>query len=1081
MKKIKHLKKIIFASVVVLMIGILLSGIFTTKGARLAVTLTNHFTSLTLKTKDLQGTLATGLRFETLTLHSSSFTLKANKANFQWDPLSLLHKTVSIKTFSANGVALNIHRKQDEVKREGTLPLAIDIHNIAIQRLTVHTKNDTVSIEKLNGKLSLDKDKNIAAAIQWQNLLLKRNHLLLTGEINLKGTLQHYTIKGKTDASSDFLDQSSLSIEGTGNFKGLSLTKLIMRTFGGSIKGNARLHWAPTFHWSSNLMIQHLHPGKKWAKLTGDINTDLQSNGQFTQKGIIGEIKLNNIKGSYQHLPISGNIHIRHTPNTLNFHESKLALGKNVISVRGNVSKTWNVQWGINIHDLQEAFPAFRGEIVANGKIKGPQKKPLVHFTGKFSNIRLYDLFIQKGSASGTINTKQNSPSSISILATKIIKDSILIKSLKSTLNGTLSQHVIDFSLLSHALTLNGKFQGGIIDETWTGALNTLKLSLKNRSPWTLSKPTSIFASQQHLKLSPSCIVNKDQRSCFEVDVKKNKHFNAKINLKNIDLAFLNLLNKKFETQGKISGNISLAQQNQQFLVHSSFDTSPIHLRLRKTKKSLLIKKMTANVNADRRGLNANLSILLDHASPLNANINLPKFNPLLPVNKQQIIQGNINFTLPDLNFIAVLIPEISKIKGQLITHLKIEGTVSKPKINGKLNLQNGTVSLPALGLNLTNINANLTSTATNSLIIIAKLDSGNTLTTKTTLSLYPSLTLKTELNGQDIMVMNTPEILVTATPNLTIDINPTLTTISGNLTIPKARIKPKDFNSTTTLSEDIVYINASGNPVVTSSYLKRIKINIQTLLGENINFEYAGINTHLSGKLRIQSDPGQIPLGYGKISLNNGSYQAYGQQLEIQKGVFNFNGPIKNPEINISAIRKILQRGLAHGTGLSTLIVGLKIQGTLRSPSISFFSNPPGNSQSDILSYLILGVAQSQASHAEGAILMNALASMSSDGKPNVLAKTQQQLQQTFGLTEFGLQSVEQIDPTTQKTDSNTSLVIGKRLNKHTTVRISQGLLIPISMLYLTFQIDRHWMLQSDASSIGYGADIIYHVERGE
>ena len=90
-------------------------------------------------------------------------------------------------------------------------------------------------------------------------------------------------------------------------------------------------------------------------------------------------------------------------------------------------------------------------------------------------------------------------------------------------------------------------------------------------------------------------------------------------------------------------------------------------------------------------------------------------------------------------------------------------------------------------------------------------------------------------------------------------------------------------------------------------------------------------------------------PRGRGIVSLTNGSYQAYGQNLEINDGEIILTGhPIDNPRLDIQAIRDIFGDAQVEQAGVT-------ITGNARNPEIRLFTNPP-TSEEKALAYVATG-----------------------------------------------------------------------------------------------------------------------------
>ena len=84
--------------------------------------------------------------------------------------------------------------------------------------------------------------------------------------------------------------------------------------------------------------------------------------------------------------------------------------------------------------------------------------------------------------------------------------------------------------------------------------------------------------------------------------------------------------------------------------------------------------------------------------------------------------------------------------------------------------------------------------------------------------------------------------------------------------------------------------------------------------------------------------------MGKGSIRTVRGTYFAFGQRLDIDRGQLIFDGPLDNPGLDIVALRRNL-----------AVEAGVAVTGTVKVPVIQLTSNPPVP-DSEKLSWLVLG-----------------------------------------------------------------------------------------------------------------------------
>ncbi len=174
-------------------------------------------------------------------------------------------------------------------------------------------------------------------------------------------------------------------------------------------------------------------------------------------------------------------------------------------------------------------------------------------------------------------------------------------------------------------------------------------------------------------------------------------------------------------------------------------------------------------------------------------------------------------------------------------------------------------------------------------------------------------------------------------------------------------------------LSDDVVVrrtaVPSDEAPRRAASQRRAVAVNLQLDAGEQLRLRGRGLDTRLAGVLRLTT-PGGRPTLNGDIRAVDGIYAAYGQKLAIEKGVISFVGDPGNPRLDIEATRPN-----------TDIRVGVAITGTAENPRVRLFSEPE-MSETDKLSWLVLGRGSGQLARAEAALLQRAvLALVSGEG----------------------------------------------------------------------------------------------------
>ena len=236
------------------------------------------------------------------------------------------------------------------------------------------------------------------------------------------------------------------------------------------------------------------------------------------------------------------------------------------------------------------------------------------------------------------------------------------------------------------------------------------------------------------------------------------------------------------------------------------------------------------------------------------------------------------------------------------------------------------------------------------------------------------------------------------------------------------------------------------------------VTLDIRGNLGNRFYIRGAGLEARLDGALDISGRPGQL-LAEGNVRTRSGTYQGYGQRLQIQRGILTFQGPIENPALNVLAVR----------TGLP-VDVGVSIGGTAARPVVRLYSDP---SMTDVekLNWLVLGRPPGAAGDGgQERALLSAAASALFAGQVD---SSNAGLMQSLGIDEISLrpgQDSASILPretvagtlrsATGTTAASDFVAIGKRLSDDLYLTFEQAVSGAASYVALNYQISRRLSL---------------------
>ncbi len=185
--------------------------------------------------------------------------------------------------------------------------------------------------------------------------------------------------------------------------------------------------------------------------------------------------------------------------------------------------------------------------------------------------------------------------------------------------------------------------------------------------------------------------------------------------------------------------------------------------------------------------------------------------------------------------------------------------------------------------------------------------------------------------------------------------------------------------------------------------------------LGEHFYLRALGLESRLSGTLAVSGVANEVMQGSGSIATEEGKLEVYGQRLDVERGIVNFQGPLDDPGLNILALRK----------GLS-VEAGVEVSGTARHPVTRLVSTPEVP-DAEKLSWIVLGRVP-ESGGLDTSLLLAAAGNA-------IGGSTTGQIGRAIGVDELSLRQTEGGDVLQSQV-----VTVGKRLSSRAYLSYEQG-----------------------------------------
>ena len=751
--------------------------------------------------------------------------------------------------------------------------------------------------------------------------------------------------------------------------------------------------------------------------------------------------------------------------NTDNYQLDMLRLdsGANRVVLTGTLDRErLDVSVDARLDKLDLLVPNVDGALTGAVKVDGTWQEPRANGQITISNAAYAGVALERLDLRGTAGLAANAPVGLTLAAAGIARGPVNIHTLDATVDGTAATHEARVELTAEdvdaMLTVSGSLAAGM----WRGMLESLDLDERVLGPWRLESPSAVGIGRGVVTVATTCLKHiSNARWCSALDLQGRPEDSLVVSGQNFDLATLKpLLPQELELAGiyQLSGSLFDLMGNPRGAFALSGGTTRASVafgeeRAFATELDLVQAGMT--LTDGRLELTTTVRRTAGGSADVSAEIADVR-------ERDSRVDGAVHIQWPDVGFLVLLSPELEQVAGAIAVDLDFGGTVGEPTVDGRAVFSNGRLDIPRWGLIVEGIEATATSRDGRSLAIDATGRAGDgVLTLAGTTQLDPGAGWPTQLTlrGDTVRVVQLPDVEIFASPDLRVDVTLPVVEVTGRVHVPRAAIALGVLPSqAVTPSPDAV---VHGREVAARARPLQLRTAIELTLGDDVHYQALNLDTTVTGELRLALEPNASANATGTLRLA-GTYDAYGQKLDLNRGQLLFSGPLDNPGLDVRALRRLERTNFVNGA----TEVGVELTGTLKEPRTRLFSTP-SMSENDALSYLIFGRPASGSNGGVGAdpaTLQNAALTL---GLQQALPLAR--IGNTLGLDELTVASTD--------TDAG-ALMAGKYLSPRVFIRYSYGLFNRIGGLLLRFNVNDRLSIET-RSGDQTSMDLFYTIEK--
>ena len=338
-------------------------------------------------------------------------------------------------------------------------------------------------------------------------------------------------------------------------------------------------------------------------------------------------------------------------------------------------------------------------------------------------------------------------------------------------------------------------------------------------------------------------------------------------------------------------------------------------------------------------------------------------------------IEGSIQARVADIGIWNNWVPPGWRLAGELRTTAAVSGRFGEPQYTGDISGSGLAVRNLLEGVNVSDGQVRIRLAGDVAQIERFTLRGGDgtlTITGGANLGAAPSARLQAK--AERFRVLGRVDRLLIASGQADVNLQADQLKVDGAVRIDEGLIDATNTEAPS-LDDDVTVRKAGADALGPTQQLqprprRNIAIGIDVDLGDKLQVRGRGLDTALAGKLRLTTPGGRLTV-VGTVNAERGTYKAYGQKLDIERGILAFSGAVNNPRLDVLALRPNTDNR-----------VGVAITGNVMTPRIRLYSDPEMN-DNDKLSWLLLGRAPDGLGRADTALLQRAaLALLAGEGE---------------------------------------------------------------------------------------------------
>lgn len=912
----------------------------------------------------------------------------------------------------------------------------------------------------------------------------------LIEELSLRaeGSLTDYRLAVSLMLEGPDVPFTRVALAGSGDLDHFSWTPLSVSLAGGSVVSRGRVDWAEALSVEAMARLDRFEPGRFVEGLDGRLDGDVEARFTQTDEGWTLDIPTLAITGVLQDLPLSlnarlaGDSDMRWDIETLDFRQ-----GENRLNAAGRVSEAViDLAGELDMPALASLHDDLSGTLVGGFTAGGSLESPQLDLELRGDDLAFAEQRVASLRLNAGIRGIEDPALDVSLELERLNAAGQRFSEISLSLEGLLSAHRLtlaaqagrEMPLSRAALTLEGGLDGA--RERYRGELTPLEVDTVF-GDIRLAQPLAFEANLPagSAAVQPFCLRREQGGElCLSEPLEASADSGrAVLTLRELPMS---LLEEWVPEEWTLEGENELdlvAEWRQggsawQADLRLVSDLALQGLDAYGQPWSLPASRLSAQVTATPSRADVDLDLTLAEAGRLGLVLAIDD-----PVDAGRL-DGRLSLDDLRLDRYRTLVAGMETLEGRLDGQVAITGTTQTPALDGRMGLTGLRLRGADIPLEVRDGEVTVELAGDQGRIdgFIAAEEGRLAIRGDAAWPSADDWRISIALDGRDQPLLAVLPAFgrLRLAPDMTVLVTPSLLQVRGEVRVPWARLEVGELPpSAMAPSPDEIIItrrdeeraqrqaeraaDAPGTDAAQALAQAGMAVDVQMelRLGPDMQLSAYGLESGLAGTLEVRQRSGPVQL-FGDVSLIDGRFRAYGQDLLIREGQLLFSGPPDQPLLNFEAVRN-------PNATQDGVVAGLRVTGTAAEPQLRVFSEPAMD-EARALSYLLRGRAPDDSD--TGGALTQALIGLTLGQTGGAVGS----IGEAFGVSDLALE--------TAGTGDESQVVVSGQLTDDLRISYGVGVFSPIAELTLRYTLWRNLYLQA-VSGVAQAVDLVYAFSR--